>query len=221
VPASSANIERVNRPRSAARAAYNRLSRWYDALSERSERPGRQAAFRMLAPQPGESVLEAGCGTGHSLRALARVTDHVHGLDISDGMLAVARARLRRARLEGRVALGQGDAASLPYADGCFDALLMTFALELFDTPEIPLVLSECRRVLRPVGRLAVAAMSRAGGAGPMLWLYEWAHRRFPASVDCRPIFAQAMLEEAGFHTIHTARLSMWGLPVEVVLARR
>ena len=221
MPDSVSPIERVIRPRSEARVAYNRLSRWYDALSESSERPGRHAAVGMLAVQPGESALEVGCGTGHSVRALGTVTDRVRGLDISDGMLAVARVRLRRAGLDGQVALEQGDAAKLPYADGSFDVLLMTFALELFDTPEIPLVLGECRRVLRPAGRLAVAAMSRAAGASLVLRLYEWAHRRFPASVDCRPIFARAMLEENGFCTVRVERLSMWGLPVEVVLARR
>jgi SAM-dependent methyltransferase len=75
-------------------------------------------------------------------------------------MIHHAEARLRRARLADRVELRLAS----------FDALFMAFTLELFDTPEIPLVLAECRRVRRSGGRLIVVALSRgprsAGGRG-------------------------------------------------------
>jgi len=214
-------ISRVSRSKEEARAAYDRLSRWYDVLAARSERRPRESGVRKLAVGDGEKVLEIGCGTGHSIVALARsvgCSGRVYGIDLSRGMLDVTRRRIGKAALLGRVHLLRGDAANLPFFDGSFDAVLMTFTLELFDTPEIPAVLHECHRVLRDGGRLGVVAMARKAREGIMVRLYEWAHRTFPKYFDCRPIFLRHTLEDAAFEIVEATALSMWGLPVEVVV---
>ena len=64
-----------------------------------------------------------------------------------------ARA-VEQAGLAERVDLRCGDAAQLPFETDFFDVVFMAFTLELFDTPEIPKVLSECKRVLKPAGSL-------------------------------------------------------------------
>ena len=92
---------------------------------------------------------------------------------------------------------------------------------ELFDAPEIPVVLSECRRVLEGGGRICVASMSEQGKHGVMMRLYLWAHKKFPHFVDCRPIYARGFVEEAGFEVVGYKVMSMWGLPVEIVLGRK
>lgn len=51
--------------------------------------------------------------------------------------------------------------------------------------------------------------------------LYEWAHEKMPKFVDCRPIRAQEALEEAGFRLEDVTGRSMFGLPVEIILARK
>jgi demethylmenaquinone methyltransferase/2-methoxy-6-polyprenyl-1,4-benzoquinol methylase len=96
----------------------------------------------------------------------------------------------------------------------------MSFTLELFDTTEIPAVLQECRRVMKNSGRLSVVAMSKKGKARLMVKLYEWAHREMPGYVDCRPIFVRQAIEAAGLTVMGGTQRSIWGLPVEIVLAK-
>lgn len=215
---------RVTRSKEQARAAYDRMSRFYDLLTAGSERRFMQAGLSLLNVSEGERVLEIGFGTGRALAALAASagdSGRVFGIDISDGMLAAARRRLSGLGLEGRVELERGDAASLPYDDTSFDAVFMSFTLELFDKPEIPAILAGCFRVLRPGGRVCVVSMSDRGDSGVATRTYIWAHRRFPAYVDCRPIDARDFMRASGFDVSESREMSMWGLPVDIVLALR
>jgi ubiquinone/menaquinone biosynthesis C-methylase UbiE len=210
-------------PRTAARANYDRLSRWYDLVSGSEQRFVRKALC-MLRAQPGERVLEIGPGTGHGLVALAQLAGpfgHVIGLDLSPGMLAVAGRRVARADLGERVCLTCADAARLPLISSSFDALFLSFTLELFAMHEIPVVLEECYRALRPRGRVCVVALSGIGGSRTMLRLYEWAHTRYPTWIDCRPILPEKVLRTSGFEILQTLSGVMWGLPVEIVLAAK
>jgi ubiquinone/menaquinone biosynthesis C-methylase UbiE len=214
-------ISRVNRPSAAARRSYNKLARFYDTLAGASERKYVLLGLQKLNVRKGERVLEIGFGTGHALVELARrVGEHgkVSGIDISDEMLKLSARRLDSKGLSKRVELVRADAASLPYPDGCFDALFMAFTLELFDTPDIERVLLECRRVLSGKGRLGVVAMSKRG-SNPVVRLYERAHERFPVYVDCRPIYVRESLQAAGFGIIESTITYMWGFPVEITVA--
>jgi ubiquinone/menaquinone biosynthesis C-methylase UbiE len=204
--------------------SYNRLSRWYDALAGGSEQQAAEQGWRQLGLRAGERVLEVGPGTGHGLKAAAQAVapeGRVAGLDLAIGMLRVARARLEAAGLAGSVALHHGDAARLPYPSSAFDAVSMCFTLELFDVPDRVEVLGECRRVLRTGGRLGVVAMAQQEPPGLPARLYLGAHRLWPAVIDCHPIPVRACLEAAQFQVIAATRLSVWGLPVEAVTARR
>jgi demethylmenaquinone methyltransferase/2-methoxy-6-polyprenyl-1,4-benzoquinol methylase len=208
--------------RAATQASYNRLSRWYDALAGSSERQLMEVGLEQLAPQAGERMLEIGFGTGHGLAALARgvgESGQVSGIDLSPGMAAATQKRLRQVGPASNVYLQIADGLQLPYRAASFDAVFMSFTLELFDAAEIPLVLAECRRVLRSDGRLGVVAMS-AGKINLMTRLYEWAHQRFPNTIDCRPIEVAAALEAAGFDVLKQVDAATWGLPVSIVLTR-
>lgn len=68
----------------------------------------------------------------------------------------------------------------MSYLTNKFDAVFMSFALELFDTPEIPKVLAEIKRVLKLNGRLGVVSMSKEDEDSILLRLYEWTHKRLP-----------------------------------------
>jgi ubiquinone/menaquinone biosynthesis C-methylase UbiE len=216
------SVSPVNRSKAQAAASYNRLSRWYDWVAGSTERKYRNLGLLALGAQPGERILEIGYGTGHCLLALAKAAGpqgKVCGIDISTGMREVALRRLKAAGLAANVDLQVGDAVHMPFEHGSFDAVFMSFTLELFDTPEIPLVLAQCRQVLRPSGRIGLVAMAKPERPGLAVRLYEWCHMRWPVMVDCRPIPAREMLQEAGYTIASARRLSMWGLPVDVIRA--
>jgi demethylmenaquinone methyltransferase/2-methoxy-6-polyprenyl-1,4-benzoquinol methylase len=203
---------------------YDRSSRWHRFVEEPFERRARNAGLDLLRVQPGERVLELGCGAGGALVALARAVGPagcVVGLDLSPGMIRQASARLGRAGFADRAVLLVGDATSVPRPDVSFDALFIAFTLELFDTPEIPLVLAECRRLLRPGGRLAVVSLSRETPVGWPTRLYERLHDRFPATLDCRPIHPRLALEAAGFAQAQSRTIPLWSLRAEAVVAVR
>jgi ubiquinone/menaquinone biosynthesis C-methylase UbiE len=215
---------RVTRSKDDARSFYDRISRVYNLLSGSSERKFVEAGLEMLDVHRGETVLEIGFGTGSGLVALAGAVGEegsVAGIDISSGMSRVALSRLEKVGDSGRVELQIGDAASLPYDNEAFDAIFMSFTLELFDVPELPLVLAECSRTLRHDGRICVVSMSNAGKHGLMTKAYLWAHRRLPRYVDCRPIYVRRSLERVGLEVVEDRLMTLWRLPVEIVLARK
>ena len=213
--------------RTQTRANYDRLSRWYDLLSGGAERALREAGLRELAVREGERVLEIGAGTGAALVELAQAAGPAGlavGVDLSIGMCRETELRIAnlRLRIEApvRSAIICADAEQLPVTQSFFDAVFVSFALELFDEGDMRAVLAECRRVLRPGGRLCVVAMAVPDRPTPMTRLYAWAHRRFPVAIDCRPIAVSQALAQGGFQAEGLARHSVWGLPVEIALAR-
>lgn len=213
-------VLRVFQSKAETRSFYNKICKVYDLMAEHSEEPVRQAALEKLDARPGEYILEIGLGTGHCLVALAASVGprgQAYGLDLSDGMLLKASQLLGQEQLQARVSLTCGDAANLPYRSASLDAIFMSFTLELFDTPELPVVLGECMRVLRPRGRIVVAGMSKEG-EGLVTEVFEWTHRHFPNFLDCRPIFVRQALQSAGFHVQDSLLMQMW-VPVEVILA--
>jgi demethylmenaquinone methyltransferase/2-methoxy-6-polyprenyl-1,4-benzoquinol methylase len=128
---------------------YDRLSA---VLSFWQDPRWRRALVDAVVPQAGERILDVATGTGMvaaELRARADCT--VVGLDQSPEMLAAARARF--AGEGARVELVEGEAESLPFADGSFDALTFTYLLRYVDDP--PATICELARVVRPGGRVA------------------------------------------------------------------
>jgi ubiquinone/menaquinone biosynthesis C-methylase UbiE len=216
------DISRVTRSKAEAKAAYDTLSGWYDLLAGSSERKFREECLRMINVQAGQTVLEIGFGTGEALLTLAHSVGSagkVFGIDISDGMCKRAQIRLRKAGLADYVELKSGDATTLPFSSGSMDAIFIAFTLELFDTPEIPVVIAECRRVLRLGGRIGLVAMAKPDRSGWIVRFYEWAHHAFPVWVDCRPICVDLFLKDSGFEILSSKFRSAWGLPVEILLA--
>ncbi len=214
VPATTKDIKRF----------YRALSRIYSPLEEHCEHGLRRRVLEMLSICEAECVLEIGAGTGCGLAAIARAVGRsgtAHGVDITPEMLAKARGRIAQAGLNSRVRLTEADARCLPYKDRVFDAVYMVSTLELFDTPDIPQVLAEVKRVLNPHGRLGVGSMSRKGHEDSLfVRAYEWLHRKMPQYATCRPIYVDESLRNAGFEILKAEKIRVGGLsPTRLVVA--
>jgi ubiquinone/menaquinone biosynthesis C-methylase UbiE len=210
-----------------ARSFYDRISGVYDAISDSSEHVAREKGLEMLAVSAGETVLEIGYGTGHTLVTLAQAvgdSGKVYGLDISQGMHDVSAKRVCDAGFSDRVDICVAEAPPLPYADDMFNAVTMSFTLELFPLDVIPQILAEIKRVLVPGGRVAsvnMAVMPEGEKDSVLEKTYKWMHHHFPHIVDCQPIDAPAAFEQAGLEIMAREDLKMWTMPVVAVVGRK
>jgi S-adenosylmethionine-diacylgycerolhomoserine-N-methlytransferase len=115
---------------------YRRQRHVYD-LSRKFYLLGRDEAIRRVRPDSGHSVLEIACGTGRNLIQAARLYPHArfYGLDVSEEMLATARASIRRAGLASRIAVARGDATRFDpkqlFGEAGFDRVLISYALSM------------------------------------------------------------------------------------------
>ena len=205
---------------------YDRIANAYDLIADSNERTARQAGVQALALKPGEMVLELGFGTGNEILDLAGLvgpSGRVAGIDISPGMLAVANRKLAEAVITTPIELKIGDARALPFSDAGFDAVYTSFTLELFPAEDIPVVLAETRRVLKPGGRISVVSMAtvRPGSQASVLeHVYVWMHRHFPHLVDCRPIDTEGVVSAAGFRVVSVSDMKIWSMPVRIVVGQ-
>lgn len=133
-------------------AAYDRTN---SVLSLGNDRFWRVATLKAVAPQRGERILDLAAGTGTSSMAFVPSGADVVAADFSRGMIAEGR---RRHGDVPNLEFVQADATDLPFADGEFDAVTMSFGLRNVNDPRR--ALRELRRVTRPGGRIVVCEFS-------------------------------------------------------------
>jgi demethylmenaquinone methyltransferase / 2-methoxy-6-polyprenyl-1,4-benzoquinol methylase len=130
----------------------------------------RRKTVRALELGAGHRVLDLATGTADLGIQVARTESSVSvvGLDPSAKMLDVGREKVKRAGLEARVELVQGDAQALPFADASFHSVCIAFGIR--NVPDRAQGLREMARVTRPGGRIAILELSepRAGLMGAM-----------------------------------------------------
>lgn len=206
---------------------YDRIATSYDAIAHSSERESTEQGLAALDAQPGEAVLEIGYGTGHAIASLARAVGDrgaVAGVDVSSGMQGVTSRLLEGDGLADRVDLRVGAVPPLEFADGAFDAVFLSFTLELFPDDLLAVVTGEVKRVLKPGGRCGLVAMAKPRDRKedtPLEKVYVWMHRHYPHIVDCRPIDSEEVLSSQGFEISHSEHHDIWSLPVAIVVGRK
>ncbi len=150
-------------------------------LSLGIDRRWRKAAIESLLPYSPSKVLDVATGTGDFALLTARTLPcaAVTGVDLSEGMLAVGRKKIKEAGLENRIALRKEDCLRLSFADNSFDALTVAYGVRNFE--DLDTGLREMCRVLRPGGRLVIVELT-SPVRFPMkqlFWLYS--HVLMPA----------------------------------------
>lgn len=121
-------------------------------LSLGADRHWRDQVFEAVQPRPGMRILDLAAGTGTSSAPFAAAGATVVPADISIGMLAEGRRR------HPELSFTAADALQLPFADGVFDAVTISYGLRNIDDTEA--ALREMRRVTRPGGQLVVNEFS-------------------------------------------------------------
>ena len=187
------------------RRAYNIWSHFYGRLVAPFEHKPRMLGLEKAGIQPKDSVLEVAVGPGVTLTEVLKRVDRktvVYGVDLSPRMLENTRRRVSAAGYD-NVDLREADARRLPFPDGTFDVLYNSYMLDLIPLQDMPVVLGEYARVLKPGGRLVLVNMGKDKGSGRGWWerLYAWLPAGWAPYLlgGCRPVLVQGLVSEAGF----------------------
>lgn len=198
---------------------YDRLGRRHD-WSESYESHAKARALELLALAPGQRVLNVGVGTGREhthLAAAVGPSGVAIGLDLSPVMLRLTR------RCTGSP-LCKADARAIPFASASFDRLLSTYVLDLLPADDLPTLLADFRRVLKPGGRLALVALTEGVDRPSRLLISLWkaVYGVRPLTLGgCRPLQLAGMVCRAGFCQVTREVVVQLGIPSEVVVATR
>ena len=172
-PAPSASASADTGSRSDPEAATRPASGTARQTAQSANGTAVQSASGIVGHPARQEILDIACGTGDFSIAITRAMapgSRVTGLDLSEGMLAVMRAKLAASGLEDRVACVQGDSEALPYADAAFDCVTIAFGIRNFEHRET--ALREILRVLKPGGKLVILELSVP--SNPIIrWFYK------------------------------------------------
>jgi ubiquinone/menaquinone biosynthesis C-methylase UbiE len=161
---------------------------------------GRQATLdfaERFATEPGQHLLDVGCGLGGASRFFAQERGcRVTGIDVTEEYVRAAEALARRVGLGDRVAYRHGSALALPFAPGAFDgAYMLHVGMNIAEKARL---FAEVRRVLRPGGVFGVYDVMREGGAGDLSFPVPWAASPETSFVESAADYRR-LLEAAGF----------------------
>ncbi len=206
------------------RRAYDRRSWLYGKLVAPFEFRNHRRAIDRAKIRPADKVLEVAVGPGRALLEIVKRIDRDNvalGVDAAPGMLAIARHTLAAVGYD-NFDLREGDARRLDFDNDTFDVLYNAYMLDLIPFADMPGILAEFCRVLKPGGRLVLLNMSKKDDER-VSW-YERLYEKLPASFvlnvmgSCRPVLMGEFVEEAGFENVEREFLG-GVIPSEIITA--
>lgn len=131
-----------------------------DILSFRRHKAWRKFTMNKMNMQHGDSAIDLCCGTCDWTISMAQASQGpITGLDFSDNMLEIGRAKIKAQGIESKITLIQGNAMSLPFEDNSFDYATIGFGLR--NVPDLRQVLQEMKRVVKPGGMVVCLELSK------------------------------------------------------------
>lgn len=210
---------------------FDNIAPTYDTLNHRLswniDKGWRRSAIRQLAPSKPKLILDIATGTGDFaiLAAQALNPDKIVGIDISEGMLKVAREKVKNAQLKATVDMRKEDCLAMSFSDNTFDAATSAFGIRNFQ--DLDKGLAEICRVMKPGGQLSLVELTTPV-TFPMKQLFkiyshtilpiygkliskdEGAYKYLTASIEAFPQGEQmvGILKKAGFSHASFRRLT-------------
>ena len=172
-----------------------------------------------------EAVFEFGCGTGRFAEGLLEhhlpLTASYRGVDLSETMVALARARVKRFEDRAEVALSDGS-MRMSAPEGSIERVVCTYVLDLLSDEDIRKFLGESLRVLTEDGKLCLTGLTKGTTVLSRIVTFVWSsiHRLRPALVGgCRPIRMIDYLDDGDWEIQHRRVVIRYGIPSEVIVA--
>lgn len=214
---------------------YSRVSKWHrlyklQSVFSTGEQRVKDRVVEIAEIEESDVVLEVAIGAGDVIEKIAgRVgkKGRVYGVDVAQGYIEYTRKRLTKLKLGDNVRLQIAEATKLPFEDNKFDVLVNCFMMDLIDTPEIPKVLSEFKRVVRTHGKVVIATMAIPEGKQSLLSKimrrsYLFFIKNIYGNWGCRPVLTEPFMNEVGFSNVQREYIGsfMW-FPKEIVWAEK
>lgn len=197
------------------------------SLSWGIDRSWRRAAIDSLRPYRPQRILDVATGTGDFAILAAKLLEPeaLLGVDLSEGMMEVARQKVEREELQAVIRFQKEDCLNLSFPNGSFDALTVAYGIRNFS--DLDCGLREMHRVLRPGGRLVIVELTapRHFPMRQLFWLYShvWmpligrlvskdsrAYSYLPATMEAFPQGEEMrqILMRAGFSDVNFRRFT-------------
>lgn len=204
--------------------SYDRLNH---ALSLGIDRRWRRTAVDALGKHQPQQILDIATGTGDFALLLAKriKPQHIVGADISEGMMAVGREKVKEEGLQNVISFQYEDCMQLSFPDGSFDAVTSSYGVRNFQN--LDKGLQEMQRVLRPGGHLLIVELTPPPSfpMKQLFWLYahvvmpllgrlishdDSAYTYLPASMEAfpQPEQMEGILRKAGFTEVQWRRFT-------------
>lgn len=204
--------------------SYDRLNH---ALSLGIDRRWRRTAVDALGKHKPQQILDIATGTGDFALLLAKriKPQHIIGADISEGMMAVGREKVKEEGLQNVISFQHEDCMQLSFPDGSFDAVTSSYGVRNFQN--LDKGLQEMQRVLRPGGHLLIVELTPPPHfpMKQLFWIYahvvmpllgrlishdDSAYTYLPASMEAfpQPEQMEGILRKAGFAEVQWRRFT-------------